>query len=30
MRKKKITTKGKEKMEKAKQLMEGTDESKKI
>jgi len=28
MRKKKITTKGKEKMEKAKQLMEGTDESK--
>jgi len=28
MRKKKITTKGKEKMEKAKQLMEVTDESK--
>ena len=28
MRKKKITTEGKEKMEKAKQLMEGTDESK--
>ena len=28
IRKKKITTEGKEKMEKAKQLMEGTDESK--
>ena len=28
MRKNKITTEGKEKMEKAKQLMEGTDESK--
>ena len=28
MRKKKITTEGKEKMEKAKQLIKGTDESK--